>query len=262
MTHFTWDFDPILISIGSFQIHWYGVCFALAISSGYYLMSWILKSEGQDLEELDSLLYYLVVGIITGARLGHCLFYEPELYLSNPLEILKIWKGGLASHGAVLGLFIAVFAFSKRHPKFSFFYIFDRLSVSAMPAAALIRLGNFFNSEIIGNPTEQPWGIIFKRRDLIPRHPSQLYEVTVYALLFIILWPLYLKTNLKDKTCFFTGVTLSLVFLSRFVLEFFKTKQSAWAQASSFSAGQWLSIPLVIFGLFLIIKSLNPSRES
>ena len=262
MTHFTWNFDPILITLGSFQIHWYGVCFALAISSGYYLMNWILKKEGQNLEELDSLLYYLVIGIIVGARLGHCLFYEPELYLSHPIEILKIWKGGLASHGAVLGLFIAVFVFSKRHSQFSFFYIFDRLSVCAMPAAALIRLGNFFNSEIIGNPTEQPWGIIFERRDLVPRHPSQLYEMLVYTLLFIILFSLYLKTNLRDKKCFFTGLTLSLVFLARFCLEFFKRSQSEWAQTTTLSAGQWLSIPLIIVGFFLIFKSLKPTKES
>ena len=262
MTHFTWDFDPILISLGSLQIHWYGVCFALAISSGYYLMSWILKKEEQNLEEFDALLYYLVVGIIVGARLGHCLFYEPELYLSNPIEIFKVWKGGLASHGAVLGLFIAVFTFSKRHPKFSFFYIFDRLSICAMPASALIRLGNFFNSEIIGNASEQPWAIIFKRRDLIPRHPSQLYEMFTYLLIFIILFLLFLKTDLKVRKSFFTGLTLSAVFTARFFLEFYKTKQSEWADATSLSAGQWLSIPLVVFGLFLIFKSLKSNKEA
>jgi prolipoprotein diacylglyceryl transferase len=261
MSHFTWDFDPIALNLGPFQIHWYGICFALAITSGYYLMTSIFKKEGKNLEELDALLYYLVVGIIVGARLGHCLFYEPELYLSHPIEILKIWKGGLASHGAVVGLFLAVYTFSKKNPKFSFFYLFDRLSVCAMPASALIRLGNFFNSEIIGQPTQQPWGIIFKRRDLTPRHPSQLYEMVTYFTLFAILYLLFHKTQLRERKCFFSGLTLLLVFSARFLLEFFKTNQSEWAQSTLFSAGQWLSLPLILIGVLLIVKSLKTKKE-
>lgn len=225
-------------------------------------MTYMLKKEEQDLEELDSLLYYLVVGVIVGARLGHCLFYEPELYLSNPIEILKVWKGGLASHGAVIGLFLSVFLFCKKHPQFSFFYIFDRLAICAMPASALIRLGNFFNSEIIGNPTQQPWGIIFTRRDSLPRHPSQLYEMMAYLLIFIVLFSIYLRTNLKDNKSYFTGLTLTAVFTARFFLEFYKTSQSKWATATNLSAGQWLSIPLVLLGLFLIFKSLKSNKEA
>lgn len=260
MEYFVWNIDPILFRLGGVEVRWYGVCFALAIMFGYMLGSWIFKREGNDEELIDPLLYYLVAGIVIGARLGHCLFYEPSIYLSDPIRILKVWEGGLASHGAVLGIFLSIFIFVKRHKGFSFLGLLDMLTIPSMIGAAMIRLGNFFNSEIIGTTTEVPWAIIFKRVSLSPRHPVQLYESISYLLVFALFMILYTKTKLIKKQGSLLGLLLSLVFSVRFLLEFVKIKQSEF-EGLTISVGQWLSIPLIVFGLILFIFKLK-SKES
>ena len=260
MEYFIWDINPVLFEIGPVSVRWYGLCFALAIMFGYMLGSWIFKREGNDEELIDPLLYYLVAGIVIGARLGHCLFYEPSIYLNDPIRILKVWEGGLASHGAVLGIFLSIFIFVKRHREFSFLGLLDMLTIPSMIGAAMIRLGNFFNSEIIGTTTEVPWAIIFKRVSVSPRHPVQLYESISYLLVFFLFMFLYTKTKLIKKPGALVGLLLSLVFSIRFVLEFFKKTQSEF-EGLIISVGQWLSVPLIIFGLILFIFKVK-SKES
>ena len=259
MDYFIWNINPILFKLGSVEVRWYGVCFASAIMFGYMIGGWIFKREGHDEELIDPLLYYLVAGIVIGARLGHCLFYEPSTYLANPLRILKVWEGGLASHGAVLGIFLAIFIFCRRHKAFTFLGIMDILTIPAMVGAALIRLGNFFNSEIIGTTTDIPWAIIFKRVSLMPRHPVQLYESFAYLLIFVLFLGIYLKTSLSKQRGAMLGLLLTLVFAVRFLLEFVKIKQSEF-EGLTLSMGQWLSLPFVVLGLFLFLCSFKAKR--
>ncbi len=255
MEFFEWNFDPILFRLGGLEVRWYGLCFASAIMAGYGIGYWIFKREGKDCEHLDPLLYRLVAGIIIGARLGHCLFYEPTIYLKNPLRILKVWEGGLASHGAVIGIFLALFFFRRKYKDYTYLGLLDMMTMPAMVGSAFIRLGNFFNSEIIGVQTEVPWAIVFKRIDNVPRHPVQLYESITYLFIFILFLLLYTKTGLMKRKGALVGLLLMLVFSARFGLEFFKTKQSEFGAELIISMGQWLSVPLVILGAVLFFMS-------
>ncbi len=253
MNNVVWDMDPVLIKLGPIAVHWYGVCFALAITSGYYIMSCIFKKEKLDREHLDPLLYFLIVGIIIGARLGHCLFYEPEYYLAEPWKILKVWEGGLASHGGIAGILIALFFFCKKYPQYRFLNLLDKCALSSMLGAGLIRIGNFFNSEIVGNPTDSIFGITFVRDKLhttVPRHPAQLYEAICYFAVFTVLLLIYRRKK-RQKDGFYVGLLFTLVFTGRFTIEFFKTSQAAF-DTSFLRMGQWLSIPFVIAGIILM----------
>lgn len=260
MEFFVWDINPILFKLGALEVRWYGLCFASAIMAGYAVGTWIFKREGKSSENIDPLLYLLVGGIVIGARLGHCLFYEPSIYLSEPLRILKVWEGGLASHGAVIGIFLALYLFCRKYKDFSYVEILDRMTLPAMIGAALIRLGNFFNSEIIGTPTDVPWAIIFKNVSLTPRHPVQLYESITYLSIFILFVALYTKTNLVKRKGSLVGILLILVFCARFFLEFFKRAQSEF-EGLTISVGQWLSIPMVILGIVFIVWA-NRKKEN
>jgi len=249
---FHWNADPALFSLGPVTIHWYGLMFALAFIIGLQIMRWIYTREQRNSSELDGLFLYILAGTIIGARLGHVLFYDPAFYLSQPLEILKIWKGGLASHGGTLGIIIAVYIYSKQSGHPTSLWILDRFCMTAALGGAFIRIGNFFNSEIIGLPVNG--GIIFDRFDSLPRHPVQLYESMSYLLIFIIMLFIYKKTSGKLKDGRLFGVFLVMLFSARFVLEFFKIRQAHYAQATEFSVGQWLSIPLVIYGIWLMLR--------
>ncbi len=249
---FHWNFKPVLFELGPISIHWYGLLFALAFIIGLQIMRWIYHREQRKDSELDSLFLYILAGTIIGARLGHTLFYDPAFYLSNPLEILKIWKGGLASHGGTLGIIIAVYLYSRKPQHPSALWILDRFCMTAALGGALIRIGNFFNSEIIGTPVNG--GVVFTKFDSLPRHPVQLYESFTYLLIFIIMLTIYRKTasTLKDGRLF--GLFLVMLFSSRFFLEFFKIRQAKFAQSMELSVGQWLSIPLILFGLWLMLR--------
>jgi len=198
-----------------------------------------------------------VVGTIVGARLGHCLFYEPGYYLRHPLEIIAVWQGGLASHGGALGVLIALYLYSRKHPDQPFLWLLDRIAVPTALGACLIRLGNLFNSEIIGVPTHVPWAFVFERVDPIPRHPSQLYESICYAGVFVMLLFLYRRYRAQTPAGLLLGAFLVAIFTARFLLEFVKERQEAYTLNIPLNVGQWLSLPFILAGAVLLWRALS-----
>ncbi|MGR8931815.1 MAG: prolipoprotein diacylglyceryl transferase [Gammaproteobacteria bacterium] len=260
MQHLIWNIDPILFDFGLIKIRWYGVMFATGFVGSFMTMQWMYRREGKNIEELDTLLWYMVVATIVGARLGHTLLYDPAYYLSNPIKILAIWEGGLASHGATLGIILALYLYHRRFGD-SYFWLLDRVSIPTALAGALIRIGNFFNSEILGIPTQEPWGIVFARFDNLPRHPVQLYEALCYFVIYGISLSIYRKHGAKQGFAF--GCFLCMLFSVRFVLEYFKTEQAMYDTGVPLTTGQLLSIPFVLAGVGCIVWSLkNQSSKS
>jgi len=251
---FHWNMDPVLLQLGPLAIHWYGVFFACGFLIGYQIMHWIFRREGYPTAQLDKLLTYLFFGTIIGARLAHVIFYEPEYYFSNPIEILKIWKGGLASHGGTVGVLLVIWIFVRQNPEFRLLWLLDRLTIPTALTACFIRLGNFANSEIVGNPTGGDWGVIFDKLDQLPRHPVQLYESACYASIFLLLFVLYRKGKTHKEGMAF-GLFMTLIFGSRFLLEFVKTPQAAYEAGFAITVGQWLSIPFILLGIIMMIKA-------
>lgn len=254
ITSIWWTVSPEILKIGPFSLRWYGLLFALAFVFGYIILSKVYKKEKKSLEDLEKLSIYVILGTVIGARLGHCLFYDPAYYLTNPIEILKVWQGGLASHGAAIGILTALYLFSKKKKDQNIIWILDRLVIVVALGGAFIRLGNLFNSEIIGKATDLPWAFIFVRVDEIPRHPTQLYESLFYFLSFIILYFIYLKKSVALKSGFLFGLFLILIFGFRFFIEFLKENQSAFESALPINMGQILSIPFVLMGLYFIFR--------
>ncbi len=250
-----WDVNPDIFTIGPFTIRWYGLLFALTFIVGYQIMLWIFKREGKPLNDVNDLVWYMVLGTVIGARLGHCLFYNPSYYLSNPLEILMVWKGGLASHGAGVGLFTAVYLYARKRQDQSFLWVADRLAIPVALAGLFVRTGNLFNSEIIGKPTDGSWGFIFTRVDNIPRHPTQIYEATAYFIVFWILWFIYKLKGKELKDGFLLGLFLTIFFIIRFLIEFFKENQTYFEKGLPINMGQILSIPMILLGIFFMIRS-------
>jgi prolipoprotein diacylglyceryl transferase len=259
MEFFTWDVNPVLLEIFGLKIHWYGALFATAILSGLQVMKWIFIQEKVKLELLDSGLIYCVFGIIIGARLGHCLFYDPGFYLSNPLKILAIWEGGLASHGGFLGVIIALYFFQRKH-KIEYFWLLDRIAISTALFGFFVRFANFMNSEIIGTQTDVPWAVVFARIDLLPRHPAQLYEAFSYLSIFLLLILLYRFSNIKKQSGALLGVFLVTVCAARFAIEFVKVKQAAYTSEVWINTGQALSIPFFVVGIYLLLHAWKKSR--
>jgi phosphatidylglycerol---prolipoprotein diacylglyceryl transferase len=256
MTTFTWNISPVLLDFGSVQVRWYGLLFASGFLLGLQIMKKIYTLEAKDVQHLDTLMIYLVLGTVIGARLGHCLFYEPQYYLSNPLKILAVWQGGLASHGGGIGSLISLFLFTRK-TETPFLWFLDRLCIPAALAGSLIRIGNFFNSEIIGTPVNLPWAVIFERIDPLPRHPVQIYEAISYFLIFVFLFFFYQKFRERFNPGILSGVLFVSVFTSRFFLEFVKTKQAVYSLGIPLNTGQLLSIPFIIAGTFLIFKAMK-----
>lgn len=249
-----WNVSPEIFTIGPLTIRWYGLLFALSFILGFHIMKNIFEAEGKKEDDLNDLLWYMIIGTVVGARLGHTLFYNPAFYLSHPLEILMIWHGGLASHGAAVGILIAVYLYIKKKPDQSFLWVMDRVVIPVALAGFFIRTGNLFNSEIIGKPTDLPWAFIFERIDDIPRHPAQIYEATAYLIVFLILFTFYHKYGQRLRDGFLFGVFLTLVFTFRFFVEFLKEYQELWERNLALNMGQILSIPLIIAGLYLLFK--------
>ena len=192
MEHFIWNVDPVLLKLGPLELRWYGLLFVGSFFLGLMILTKIYKREGKDPEVLDNLLIYIMIGAVLGSRLVHCFFYEPDFYLSHPLEILKVWKGGLASHGTSIGIPIAIYLYTKKK-KLNFLWQMDRVVIVTALGGSFIRLGNLFNSEIIGKAADVPWAFIFTRVDNVPRHPTQLYESIGYLIIFLILFFIYKK---------------------------------------------------------------------
>jgi len=264
----TWDVGPNLIEIGSFPIKSYSVLFALGFIVSYFIVKKIYKKEGIPINELDSLTVWVVLGGLIGARLGHCLFYDWEYYSQNLLEIILPFSFspefhftgfmGLASHGGALGVIIAMLIFKRKSTKKSFFWLIDRVAIPTGFAGALIRLGNLMNSEIYGHHTELPWGFIFVRNgETLPSHPTQIYEALCYILTSIILLKLYNVKRFRDARGFLLGVFFILVFTARFFIELIKENQVTFEDTMVLNMGQILSIPVVLFGVFLVIWSLK-----
>jgi len=256
-----WNADPVLVSFAGLKIHWYGALFAAAIMSGFQVMKWFYQQEKMDVASLDNLMVYAVVGIIVGARLGHCFFYDPSYYFSNPLKILAIWEGGLASHGGGLGVIIATFFYQKKN-KLNFLWLLDRLAIATALFGFFVRTGNFINSEIIGKATDVPWAIVFQRIDNLPRHPAQLYEALSYLAIFLILFTAYRTSKIKNYSGAILGLFLVLVFTARFLIEFVKVKQAAYSSEFIFSTGQLLSMPFFAAGLVLIFVAYKRSSKN
>jgi prolipoprotein diacylglyceryl transferase len=252
-----WNVDPTLVSFAGLDIRWYGALFATAYLLGYQLMHWIYQREGRDTQTLERLSLYLVIGTIVGARLAHCLFYDPAFYLAHPLKIFAVWEGGLASHGGGLGVILALYLY-KRQVGESFLWLLDRIAITTALAGVFIRLGNLFNSEIYGEETSLPWAIVFARIDNLPRHPAQLYEAVAYAVIFLLLLTLYLRSHRSTKPGFLFGVFLLTVFNTRFAIEFVKEKQAAYAFDYWLNTGQMLSLPFILAGCLLLARAFHP----
>lgn len=249
---FVSNLDPIVFSIGPISVRWYGLLFSLGFIIGYIVMQYMFRKLQYKTEDLDKLLVFIFLGTVIGARLGHCLFYEPDFYLRNPIEILKIWNGGLASHGGTVGVLLTVYIFC-RHYHYQLLELLDMLSVPVALVSTLIRLGNFTNSEILGIPTNTDYGVIFARLgETFPRHPAQLYEALAYLVTFIILSLVYFKVKNKPKGLIF-GLLFIFIFGSRILIEPFKVEQADYSTGTIFTVGQYLSIPFILLGIAVII---------
>ena len=246
-----WNADPVLISFSVVRIHWYGVLFVSALFIGARIMKGLYAEEGLPEASLDALFVYCVVGIIVGARLGHCIFYDPGYYLNNVLKIFAIWEGGLASHGGGIGVIIAVFFYTRKY-RVKPLWLLDRLALPTALFGSAVRIGNFMNSEILGTPSNLPWAVTFLRVDNVPRHPVQLYESLVYFLVFIALSAACRFSRIKEWPGRLFGVFLCAVFSARFLLEFVKVEQAAYT-GFFFTTGQMLSIPFLAAGIWLLV---------
>jgi prolipoprotein diacylglyceryl transferase len=263
--YITWDVSPELISlenvpiIGELTIRYYGVLFAAAFAFGYLLFMRIFKTEGISIEVLDRLTLYMVIGTVIGARLGHVFFYQPDYYLSHPMEILYIWHGGLASHGAAVGILIALYLFVRKEKK-PYIWILDRMAIAVALAGFFIRMGNLMNSEIYGIQTDLPWGFIFVRNnEIMPKHPTQIYEALAYLAIFFILFRFYFKNKGQFRPGLLFSLFMILVFTARFLIEFIKEVQVPFEQAMALNMGQWLSLPFIILGLVLLYRTMKLS---
>lgn len=270
----TWTVDPIIFQSGGLRLGWYGVLFAVGlIVFGGTILSKMWKHENLTEKSFNQLVFYVLIATIVGARLGHCLFYEPSYYLANPVEILKTWEGGLASHGGVIGIMIAIWIYSKKVSHQSMLWTFDRLCVPVGLVAAMIRLGNLMNHEIYGHATDLPWGFRFIENIhqwqagaepifSAPSHPTQLYEAAIYLLVFAVCMWLYWKCDAQRREGLIFGVAMVMIFVGRFLVEFVKNDQVGFEEGMTLNMGQWLSIPFVIIGIASIVYSFKqPIKE-
>ncbi len=260
-----WDRSPDLVRFGPVIVRWYGFLFALGFVLGYLILQRIFRREKIPENDLGTLLLYVLAGAMIGARLAHCFLYEPGYYLSRPGEVLMIWQGGLASHGGMIGVLIALVFYTRARPGQTYLWLIDRLAVAATPTAVLIRIGNLFNSEIVGTESGLPWAFVFPRtglEPLLPRHPVMLYEAAANLVIFGILVAVYRKRQGRVPPGELSGIFLVAVFTARFVLEYFKVPQAAYRLPLPLSVGQLLSVPAVIAGVILLAYSRrHPAPE-
>lgn len=278
LSYITWNPDAEMIRIGGFAVRWYSMCWLVGLALAYFLVRKLYKEQKVKDGLFDPLFIYCFIGILLGARLGHCIFYEPEYWLSSPQHVFEIfvpirfmpdgsWKftgyEGLASHGGTIGLTVALIIYWLRVRKhgLGIWQILDNIAIATPITACFIRLGNLVNSEIIGKVTDVPWAFIFERVDMSPRHPGQLYEAIAYAIFFPIGWYLYRKHPERVGTGFFFGLCLVLIFTFRFFIEFTKDIQVAKEAAMTLNIGQMLSIPFVLIGLYCMWRSFKTVKK-
>jgi len=267
-----WNVDPEIINVFGISLRYYGLLFVSGLILCIYILGWIFRRENIPQELLEKLTIYGIIGIFVGARFGHCLFYEPSYYFAHPLEMILpitfppdggikfIGFQGLASHGGVLGLLIALYFYSRK-TKHSMIDTIDLIAVVAGLSFGFIRLGNFMNSEIIGIPTTKPWGVIFERVDNVPRHPAQLYEAISYFIISAIMMILYKKMRDRLKNGFFFGLATVLFVTARFIIEFVKENQVGFEDGMTLNMGQLLSLPYIVVGIGFIIYGLMKTRK-
>lgn len=280
-----WNVNPVALSLGPVQIRWYGILWAVGFLIGYLMMKRVYKREKMTDSSLDNLLIYMLLSSVIGARLGHCLFYEPSYYLSHPLKMLAIWEGGLASHGGAIGILIGLWIYARRVKK-PYIWILDRIVMPVALVGALIRTGNLMNSEIYGVPTSLPWGFRFLRgqeqfcgtfdnytacaspldccppSEWLPCHPTGIYEALFCLIVLVVLLWLYYKKDIGDKQPgLMFSVFLIVVFGSRIAIEFLKNVQVDFERNMFLDMGQWLSVPFVIMGIVIWIWSARKRRE-
>ncbi|MDR3297189.1 MAG: prolipoprotein diacylglyceryl transferase [Prevotellaceae bacterium] len=263
LSFITWNFDPELFSLGPITVRYYGLLFALAFFCNYLIFVRFFKREKLPLPLLDSLTMWAVISTIVGLRLGHCFFYEADYYLDNPIEIFKVWKGGLASHGAAIGVPLGLYLFCLRY-KMRYLWLLDRIVIVVALTGFFIRFGNLLNSEIYGIQTSLPWGFIFERHhEILPKHPTQIYESLAYLAIFFALMHVYYKMErLRDRSGFLFGAFLVLVFSFRFCVEFIKERQVGFEEGLLLDMGQLLSVPFVLAGIALLFYSLRHAPNS
>jgi len=260
LLHITWNVSPEIVEIGFFSLRWYGLLFAAGFLAGLFIVRRMVLAEGAPEAWLDKAFIYIVIGAVVGARLGHVFFYDWEEYSKKPLDILKVWEGGLASHGGAIGIILMLWLFSVQVSKKSILWILDKVVVPTALAGCFIRLGNLMNSEILGKGTDVPWAFIFVNGDptlpVIPRHPVQLYESLSYLLSFFILYFTYWKTDKKNKPGFIFGLFLILIWGFRFIWEYMKESLGGFENAfgNAFSTGQLLSIPFILIGAYFVFR--------
>ena len=283
------DWQPHIeaFQIGSFGVRWYALLWAIGLIAAYFIVKKLYKHQGISLDKFDPLFLYCFLGILIGARLGHCLFYEPEYYLGSvqgviemflPVKILPdgSWKyhgyAGLASHGGAIGCFLAMMIYAKRN-YLRFMTVLDNVCIATPMTACCIRLGNLMNSEIIGRPTDVSWAFLFHTNDamvngvIVPRHPAQLYEALAYLLIFVLLVTVYWMRsgtsvqNARVGTGLYFGLCLTLIFAFRFFIGFIKKEQVDFEKGMMLDMGQLLSIPFVLVGLYFVIRSIRSSQS-
>ena len=263
LLYILWNPDLEIFRIGNFAIRWYSTCWLIGLALAYFIVKWLYKDQKVKDAYFDPLFMYCFLGILIGARLGHCLFYQPEYFLSSWTHVVEMflpihqmadgsWKftgyEGLASHGGTLGLMIALYLYYRR-THMNLWHVLDDIAIATPITACFIRLGNLMNSEIIGTPTHVPWAFIFERVDMTPRHPGQLYEAIAYFFFFFVMLHFYKRTSKKVGTGFYFGLCLTLIFTFRFFIEYTKDIQVDFESGMIFNMGQLLSIPFIILGI-------------
>ncbi|WP_027450859.1 prolipoprotein diacylglyceryl transferase [Xylanibacter brevis] len=257
--------------LGPLAVRWYSLCWLIGLLLAYFAVRTLYRQQKISEEKFEPLFVYCFLGILIGARLGHCIFYQPDYYLTSVKGFVEMllpihfmydgsWKltgyEGLASHGGTLGLMIALWLYVKHH-KVPLWQVLDNIAIATGITACFIRLGNLMNSEIIGKVTDVPWAFVFERVDALPRHPGQLYEAIAYALLFLLMIILYKKMPQKVGTSFYFGLCLTYIFTFRFFIEYTKEVQEAFENSLPIDMGQILSIPFIIIGTYCMVKSLT-----
>jgi len=271
LNYINWDINPEIVNIFGISLRYYGLLFVGGLFLCGYILNRIFIKELIPVENLQKLTMYAVIGIFAGARFGHCLFYEPEFYLTHPLEMILpiqqkidgryVFTGyqGLASHGGAIGLIIAIIAYTIK-TKEKIVKTFDLIAIVSPLGGCFIRFANLMNSEIIGMPTNKPWGFIFAKVDFLPRHPAQLYEALSYLVIFGLLYYLYKSKRSKIGSGIFFGLSLVLIFTARFAIEFVKERQVEFEKLMKFNMGQLLSLPFIFIGIVFIFYSLSKRR--
>jgi prolipoprotein diacylglyceryl transferase len=264
LAYITWTVSPEIVTLGPITLRWYGLLFATGFAIGYFLTRQVFRREGESEATLDTLLWFLVLSAIIGARLGHVFFYGWDYYSQHLIDIPMVWKGGLASHGGGIGVFIALWLYSRFVIHRPMLWITDRIAMSVSLTGMFIRLGNLMNHEIVGAPTNVPWAFLFTRFESnpIPRHPAQLYEALAYLLIFACLFYLFWRTKAPEYRGLITGLVLVLIFVARFLIEYLKEVQEPWELGLTLNMGQQLSIPMILAGIALIIYAWRWHRTN